>query len=364
MIEPDFNSLSDMSQLPEEVITPQSCRPGDTVEGEVMRVDDEGMVVSVGLKTEGLVPAAEMRSLTAEEREQLKPGDKVWLTLTRTERGSEMALLSLDQARRERLWLDLQQNLSSGSTVTARVTGYNRGGLEVDVQGLRGFVPLSHVAPTSSDGREKDLESRLGHEAQFHVLEVDQSQEKLVLSERAIWRERRDEARRQFIEGLEEGSLVTGKVTSLRGFGAFVNLGEADGLIPISELSWSMIKSPDEVVAVGDELQVRVLKVDREQQKISLSWKRTKPEPWETVPERYHEGDIVEGTVTRLAEFGVFVKLEDWVEGLIHISELSPRRINHPKDMVYQGQKVKVMVLGIDPAKRRISLSYKKAYGM
>jgi small subunit ribosomal protein S1 len=364
MVESDFDTFTDMSQLPEEAFTPQRYRPGDTVEGEVIRVDDEGLVVSVGLKTEGMVPASEMRTLTPEEREQIQPGDKLWLTLTQRERGGEMALLSLDQARHERLWRELQDHLNNGSTITARVTGHNRGGLEVSVNGIRGFVPISHVAPTSADGREKDLPSRVGDEAPFNVLEVDPSHEKLVLSERAIWQQRRDEARRRFIDTLEEGALVTGKITSLRGFGAFVNLGEADGLVPISELSWAMIKSPDEVVSVGDVLQLQVMKVDREQQKVSLSWKRTKPEPWETVPERYNEGDIVEGTVTRLADFGAFVKLEDWVEGLIHISELSPRRLNKPSEIVYQGQKVKVMILGIDPAKRRISLSYKKAYGM
>jgi small subunit ribosomal protein S1 len=363
MVEPNFEELLDMSQLSEEDLAPRRYRPGETVQGEVIRVDDEGLVVSVGMKNEGMVPSSEMRTLTQEERERLRPGDLLWLVLTQGERGGQMAQLSLDQARHQRLWVDLQEALDGNATVTARVTGHNRGGLEVDVQGLRGFVPVSHVAPTSADGREKDLAARVGDQSQFHVLEVDPNQERLVLSERAIWQERRDEARRQFIDGLEEGTLVTGRVTSLRGFGAFVNLGGADGLIPISELSWSMIKSPDEVVKVGDELQVQVLKVDRENQKVSLSWKRTKPEPWETVPERYNEGDIVEGTVTRLADFGAFVKLEDWVEGLIHISELSQRRLNHPKEMVYQGQKVKVMVLGIDAPKRRISLSFKRAYG-
>lgn len=364
MVESDFDAFTDMSQLPEEAFTPQRYYPGDTVEGEVIRVDDEGLVVSIGLKTEGMVPAAEMRTLSLEERGQIQPGDKLMLTLTQRERGSDMAQLSLDQARHQQLWRDLQEHLSNGSTVTARVTGHNRGGLEVSVNGIRGFVPISHVAPTSADGRERDLAARIGDVAPFNVLEVDAEHEKLVLSERAIWQQRRDEARQRFIDGLEEGSLVTGKVTSLRGFGAFVNLGEADGLVPISELSWTMIESPDEVVSVGDEIQVQVMRVDREQQKVSLSWKRTKPEPWETVPERYNEGDIVEGTITRLADFGAFVKLEDWVEGLIHISELSPRRLNKPSEMVYQGQKVRVMILGIDQAKRRISLSYKKAYGM
>ena len=364
MVESRFDDISDMSQLPEEAITPQRYRPGDTVEGEIVRIDDEGLVVSVGLKTEGMVPASEMRTLTPEDRAELSLGDKLWVTVVHGERGGDMAQLSLDQARQDRVWLDLKEHLDQGETVTAKVTGQNRGGLEVDVQGIRGFVPISHVAPTSPDGREKDLDVRVGGEAEFHVLELDADQGRLVLSERALWQAKRDEARRQFIATLEEGTLVTGRVTSLRGFGAFLNIGQVDGLIPISELSWRMLRSPDEVISVGDQLTVQVLKVDRENQKISLSLKRIMPEPWETVPERYNEGDIVEGTVTRLADFGAFVRLEDWVEGLIHISELSPRRLSSPSEMVYQGQKVRVKILSIDTDKRRISLSFRQAYGM
>ncbi len=364
MVGPNYDGITDMSQLPEEAFTPQRFQRGDTVEGEVVRIDDEGMVVSVGLKTEGMVPASEMRTLTTEEREELEAGKRMAFTVIRRERGSDMALLSLDQARRMQVWVDLQNNLNEGDPVTVKVTGYNRGGLEVDLKGVRGFVPMSHLAPNSADGREKDLAARVGEEAMFNVLELDPRRERLVLSERALYQQRRAEARRRFMEGLEEGTLITGKVTSLRGFGAFLNIGEADGLIPISELSWRMLKSPDEVVSVGDELTVQILKVDREAERISLSLKRTQPEPWDTVPERYNEGDIIEGTITRLADFGAFVRLEDWVEGLIHISELSPRRLNNPSEIVYQGQTVRAQILSIDPAKRRISLSYKKAYGL
>ncbi|MDA0733622.1 MAG: S1 RNA-binding domain-containing protein [Chloroflexi bacterium] len=364
MLEPDYDNITDMSQLPESAFTPQRHRSGDTVEGEIVGIDDEGLVVSVGLKNEGLVPVFEMRTLTPEERAALKLGDRMLFTVIEGERGSAMATLSLDQARQVQMWADLQQYLTSGDTITAKVTGYNRGGLEVDVRGIRGFVPISHVAPTSADGREKDLEVRVGGQAQFNVLELDADNQKLVLSERALYQAHRDEARRQFIDTLEEGAVVTGKVSSLRGFGAFLNIGECDGLIPISELSWRMLRSPDEVVSVGDELTVQILKVDRENQRISLSLKRTMPEPWDTVPERYNEGDIVEGTITRLADFGAFVQLEDWVEGLIHISELSNRRVTDPKECVYQGQKVKVKILSIDTAKRRMGLSYTKAYGV
>jgi len=364
MLEPDYDGITDMSQLPEEAFTPHRYRSGDTLEGEIVGIDDEGLVVSVGLKTEGLVPISEMRTLTPEERTAVKLGDHMRFTVVQGERGSEMAVLSLDQARQAQMWTDLQEYLSSGEAITGKVTGYNRGGLEVDVSGIRGFVPISHVAPTSGDGREKDLEVRVGGQAQFNVLELDADSQKLVLSERALYQAKRDEIRRQFIDNLEEGALVTGKVSSLRGFGVFLNIGEADGLIHISELSWRVLRSPDEVVSVGDELTVQVLKVDRGNQRFSLSLKRTMPEPWDTVPERYNEGDIVEGTVTRLADFGAFVQLEDWVEGLVHISELSNRRVTDPKECVYQGQKVKVQILSIDPAKRRMSLSYTKAYGV
>jgi small subunit ribosomal protein S1 len=311
-----------------------------------------------------MVPVIEMRTLTPEERGGLQVGERMRFTVLQGERGSEMAVLSLDQARKAQRWVDLQNHLSSGETITGKVTGYNRGGLEVDVGGIRGFVPISHAAPTSADGREKDLEVRVGGQAQFNVLELDQDNQRLVLSERALYQAQRDDARRRFIDTLEEGTLVTGKVSSMRGFGVFLNIGEADGLIPISELSWRMLRSPDEVVSVGDQLTVQVLKVDRENGRISMSLKRTMPEPWDTVPERYNEGDIVEGTITRLADFGAFGQLEDWVEGLVHISELSNRRVTDPKECVYQGQKVKVKILAIDPAKRRMSLSYTKAYGV
>jgi len=353
-----------MSDLPEEEYTPLFYQPEELVDGEVVRVDEDGIVVSVGLKTEGIVTPPEMRLLDPSELDGLQPGDKLQVVFLGGGEGGGMVLLSYDQAQRQRLWDELAEHLSEGTTLLARIVERNRGGLEVDYQGIRGFVPLSHLAPQSPDGAERDLDARIGQEAKFNVLELDRSQERLVMSERAIWRAQKDEARQRFIATLEEGTMVTGKVTSLRGFGAFVNLGEIDGLIPMSELSWSMLKSADEAVSLGEEVTVQVLRVDRENQRISLSLKRTMPEPWDTVQERFSEGQIVEGTVTRLMDFGAFVKLENWIEGLVHISELSNRRVNNPKECVYLGQKVRVMILNIDPEKRRISLSYTKAYGM
>lgn len=365
MVDQDVDNSPKMSELPEEDISPRFYEPGQIIDGEVVRVDDDGIVVSVGLKTEGIVPPPEMRLLAQEDRERLRSGDQLLVTLVGGQAPGEMVILSYDQAQQQRLWAELAEHLEQGTTVTVRITDHNRGGLEVDYQGLRGFVPFSHLAPTQTDSvGQTDPAARVGEEAAFHVLELDQSRGKLVYSERTIWQQRKEEARQRLISELEEGTLVSGRVTSLRGFGAFVSLGDVDGLIPMSELSWTTVKSADEVLSVGDQVQVQVLRVDRQNQKVSLSLKRTQPEPWETVPERFWENQIVEGTVTRIVDFGVFVKLEDWVEGLIHISELSTRRITNPKECVYLGQKVRVMIMGIDTEKRRISLSYKKAYGM
>ena len=359
MVEPDQNNHPQMSDLPEEEYTPLFYQPEELVEGEVVRIDEDGIVVSVGLKTEGIVTPPEMRLLDPSELDGLQPGDKLQVVFLGGGEGGGMVLLSYDQAQRQRLWNELAEHLSEGTTLLARIVVRNRGGLEVDYHGIRGFVPLSHLAPQSPDGAERDLDARIGQEAQFNVLELDQSQERLVMSERAIWRARKDEARKRFIAELEEGTMVTGKVTSLRGFGAFVNLGEVDGLIPMSELSWSMLKSADEAVSLGEEVTVQVLRVDRENQRISLSLKRTMPEPWETVQERFSEGQIVEGTVTRLMDFGAFVKLENWIEGLVHISELSYKRVFRVTDVLAEDQEVEVMVLSVDSEQQRISLSLK-----
>ena len=364
MVSSNYEDVSTMADLSEQDLSPRRYQRGEIVEGEVVRVDDDGMVVSIGLKTEGIVPPHEMRTLSPEEKEGLSPGDSVMVTVRGGRGPGDMAMLSLDQAKEEQGWLELLQHSKEGSTITARVMEQNRGGVVVNFKGVRGFVPFSQLAPVPSESREQAIAERMGQEYPFHILEVDQARERLVLSERAIWQKKQEEERALFLAELEEGSLITGKVTSLRGFGAFVNLGKAEGLVHISELSWSRIKGPEEVVSVGQELEVQILKVDTEAKRISLSLKRTQPEPWESVPERYNVGDIVDGTVTRLADFGAFVRLEDWVEGLVHISELSPRQVKNPSECVYVNQQVRVMILDIDPVKRRMSLSYKKAFGM
>ena len=360
----DPNLLSQMSDFPEEELSPRTYQPGEVVEGEVVRLDDEGIIVSVGLKMEGIVPLQEMRLLATEEHGLLKPGQSITVAIVGGRGPDGMPLLSLDRALEEQRWQQLQQHLSDGTIVTVLVIDHNRGGLVVDWHGVRGFVPFSHLAPVPGNDREASLAERVHQNAEFQVLEVDRDNNRLVLSERAIWQKRRAEMQQRYLSELEEGALLSGKISSIRDFGAFVDLGDMDGLIPISELSWKMVKSPDEVVSVGDSVDVYVLRVDREKQRLTLSLKRTLPEPWETVHERYRAGQITQGTVTNLVPFGAFVKLEEGIEGLIHISELSPRRVNNPKECVYQGQQVSVMILSIDTDSRRISLSYKQAFGL
>ena len=351
-----------MGDLSVEDYSPKIYHRDQLIEGELIRVDEDGLIINVGLKTEGIVLPQEMRLLQSDQLNLLRPGDNIPVVFLSGGGADGLVQLSYDHGQRKRSWQQASDKFAEGATIIAKIIEFNRGGAEVDYEGIRGFVPLSHLKPHSEGNHDLDL--RIGDCTPFNILELDESVDRLVLSERAIWRAQKDEEKKNYLDNLEQGSLVSGVVTSIRGFGAFVNLGPADGLIPISEISWSVLKSADEAVSTGDTIDVLVLNVDHAKQKITLSLKRTMPEPWETVHERYLEGQIVEGKITRLAEFGAFVKVEDWIEGLIHISELSNRQIKNAKECVYVGQNVRVMIIAIDQQKRRMSLSYKKAYGM
>ena len=351
-----------MGDLSVEEYSPLRYDRDQRIEGELIRVDEDGLIINVGLKTEGIVLPQEMRLLNSNELNLLRPGDNIPVVFLSGGEVDGLVQLSYDHGHRKRSWQQASDKFSEGATIIAKIIEFNRGGAEVDYAGIRGFVPLSHLKPLAEG--EPDLKVRIGDSAPFNILELDESADRLVLSERAIWRAQKDGEKKNYIDNIELGSLVSGVVTSIREFGAFVDLGPADGLIPISEISWSVLNSASEVVCVGDTIDVIVLNVDHAKQKITLSLKRTMAEPWETVHERYLEGQVVEGKVTRLVEFGAFVKVEEWVEGLIHISELSNRQIKNAKECVYVGQNVRVMIIAIDQKKRRMSLSYKKAYGM
>ena len=378
----DDNSIQDMMGMGELLDSVEDMKPlrrGDIVEGIIMRADlgGEGILLNVGGKAEGHVPSNEMRSLSSEAIEQFKVGDQILAMVVRGETDEGSAILSIDRAVGETGWKTLQDAMDAGTLMSGKIIGFNRGGAIVETEGVQGFVPMSQLATVSRDrpqaatqnkedeegGEDKQPEESpdVGRVIDLKVLELNRGRNRAILSERQAMQEVREEHKAKLIDELTEGEVRHGRVTGISNFGAFVDLGGADGLIHISELSWSNVSSPEDIVKVGQEVDVYVLRVDSEQKKIALSLKRLQPEPWETIDERYHIGDIVDATVTKLTEFGAFARVEDAVEGLIHISELTTRMINHPREVVREGDAVKLMILRIEPERRRLGLSLKQA---
>lgn len=259
-------------------------------------------------------------------------------------------------------WRAARQAMDEGTVLELQATGYNRGGLLVEWNGHQGFVPVSHLAdfpPYLDEGeRERELRARLGRVLRLRVIEVDEERSRLVLSERAS---RSDEARRlALLESLEPGDIRRGRVTNLCSFGAFIDLGGLEGLIHISEISWSRIEHPSDVLRPGQEVQVYVLNVDRERGRVGLSLKRAQTNPWDTVEQRYHVGQVVEGVITNVVDFGAFVRVEEGLEGLIHASELKEGENLHPRKVVQEGQWVRLRVVSVDGARRRLGLSLRQ----
>lgn len=339
----------------------RELRRGDIVEGLVVGRDQDGILVNFGGKSEGIVPLREARTLSPQALEAIKPGDTLRTFVLRPEREGGPALLSLDRARVEEGWRLLEEALEKGATITATAVAANRGGLVVMVEGVQGFVPLSHLAPRRGAGPQVGPEARVGEQLALKVLDLNRRRNRAILSERLAWQEWREQQKERLLRELRQGEVRRGRITGIASFGAFVDLGGADGLIHISELSWRPVRSPEEVVRVGDEVEVYVLKVDPETRKISLSLRRLQPEPWETVAQRYQVGQLVQGTITRLAPFGAFARIDEEIEGLIHISELSPRVVHHPKEVVKEGDVVTLKILRIEPERRRLGLSLKQA---
>ena len=337
---------------------------GQVVDGVVMSVDKDGILVNVGQKTEGMVAMREMRSLSPEDAENIKTGDTITVVVVRPETEEGMAILSVDRARGEMGWRRLQEFGDNGTVVEAMVTGFNKGGAVVEAEGVQGFVPLSQLSqvgrPTGDGEINPQLPGLVGKTLRLKVIEVNRKRNRAIFSERAASQEIRQQQKQVLMEELEEGSVRQGRISGITKFGAFVDLGGADGLIHISELSWQSVRSPEDVVKVGDVVDVYVIKIDKETKRIALSLKRTKPEPWTEIASKYVVGQVTQATITKLATFGAFARIDDTVEGLIHISELSDRIVQHPKEVVKEGDNVAVKIVRIDPERRRIGLSIKQ----
>jgi small subunit ribosomal protein S1 len=351
-----------MAELLETAELPGAYNYGDVVEGEIMRVDQDGILLSIGHKSEGIIPPSEMRSAGRDAMDQYHVGDTLLAYIVEPSTDEGHVVLSLDRARGEAAWRRLEECAESGETIEAEITGFNRGGAVVDIEGLQGFVPLSHLAPSrQGQGGEVDLEQRVGERVTLKVLELNRRRRRVILSERSAMRERREERKEQLLNSLQEGDVVKGRITGISSFGAFVDLGGADGLIHISEIAWTPVENVEEVLHVGQEVEVQVLRVERESRRIGLSLRQLQPAPWDLIAERYVQGQMVTGTVTKLTGFGAFARVDDAVEGLIHISELTDRSIHHPKEVVQVGDTLNLRIVTIDPARRRLGLSLKQA---
>jgi len=338
---------------------------GDLVEGVIVHVSPEEILVDIGAKTEAIVAPREVQRMRPEELQALTVGQRTRVYILTTEDQGGDIVVSLSQAELEQDWEVIERFFTDGEVFEAEVSGYNKGGLIVNLGRVRGFLPASQLARRrrlqSPEG--VSLADMVGQKLWLKVIEVDRAQNRLILSEQAAMRQVNKLSRDRLLADLQEGHVVTGEVTSLADFGAFVNLGGIDGLIHVSELAWHRVNHPSEVLQVGDEVEVYVLKVDRERQKIGLSLKRLQPEPWAMVDERYRVDQIVEATITRLAKFGAFARLDDEFEGLIHISELADHPVNHPQEVVSPGDVVTARIIRIDKERRRIGLSLRQAMG-
>ena len=362
---PVDESTLTMADLLDEYMPSRSLRRGDITDGRVMRHDHDGLLVNIGHKSEGVVLSKEMRTLSEEDIAGLTVGEEVIAYVLNPEGHDGSAILSIDRARGEQGWRVLEKAMEVEETVIGKIVGSNRGGAVVESEGVQGFIPLSQLVGKARElyvpGGEDPKEGFVGMDIEFKVIELNRRRNRAIFSERSALQAWKLTEKKRLVQELNEGDVAKGRVTGISSFGAFVDLGGADGLIHISELSWEPVKSPEDVVSIGDELDVHVLRVDRDNLKIALSLRRLGPEPWETIETKYAVGQTVNGTVTKLANFGAFARIEGGIEGLIHISELSSQMIKHPREIVTEGDELELRILRIEPERRRLGLSLKQA---
>ena len=342
----------------------QSPSPGEIREGVIVKKSSHEILVDLGLKREAVVPAKDIGKLSAEELDALTVGSTVRVFILPGEDDEGRRLVSINLARVQEDWQRAEELHTSGELFEGEVIGFNKGGVLVAFGRLRGFVPASQLVslPPQREGQthQDRLKALVGQRLTLKVIEVDARRRRLILSERAARREQRAAQREQLFAELQPGDVRKGTVTNVQSFGAFVDLGGADGLIHVSELAWHRVKHPREVLQVGQEVEVYVLDVDREENRIALSLKRLQPDPWLQVAEKYSVGDTIEVEITNVTDFGAFARLEEGVEGLIHVSELASGHVAKPADVVQRGQRLIAQIISIDPERHRIGLSLKR----
>ena len=339
---------------------------GELRTGVVASVSESEILVSVGAKSEGVISGREFDQINDEIRSELKVGNEIPVYILSPEDKNGNLVLSYSRALEEMDWDRAEELIKTEDSFDSSIAGYNKGGLIVSIGQLRGFVPASQVSlvrrmNASGDTPDQRWSKMVGEEITVQVIEVDRNRRRLILSERQAINETRETLKDRLLDDLDVGDIRTGRVTSLADFGAFVNIEGADGLVHLSEVSWERVQHPNEVLKIGQEVQVQVISIDRDQKRIGLSIRRLQEDPWIKKVENLREGQLVEGTVTHLTKFGAFARLgEDDLEGLIHISELSEKRIEHPKEAISEGDVLTLRIIKIDRERHRIGLSLRK----
>jgi small subunit ribosomal protein S1 len=339
----------------EQSLANQRIRPGMILTGHVVEVTPDVVIVNVGLKSEAVIPLEQFKNERGEV--EVKSGDEVEVALDSVEDGTGETRLSREKAKRARTWTRLEEAFNKSEIVTGIITGRVKGGFTVEIDNVRAFLPgsLVDVRPV------RDTSYLEGKPLEFKVIKLDQKRNNVVVSRRAVVEQEFSAERSALMENLQEGAVVRGTVKNLTDYGAFVDLGGIDGLLHITDMAWKRVKHPSEVVKVGDEIDVRILKFDRERSRVSLGLKQLGADPWENISRRYPPHTRVFGKVTNIADYGAFVEIEDGVEGLVHVSEMDWTNKNvNPAKVVHTGQEVEVMVLDVDEERRRISLGLKQ----
>ncbi len=345
--------------VPNYAATMVSFDEGDVVNGKVVRIDKDEVLVDIGYKAEGVIPSNELSiRKSVDPAEEVELGEEIDALVLTKEDAEGRLILSKKRARFEKAWRRIEIAADSGEPVEGSVIEVVKGGLILDL-GVRGFLPASLV----DIRRVHNLDEFMGQTLECKVIELNRSRNNVVLSRRAVLEEERKEVREQILGRLEPGQVVEGKISNIVDFGAFVDLDGIDGLIHISELSWSHVNHPSEVVAIGDTVRIKVLDIDRDRQRISLGLKQTQEDPWQRVISTHRPGDVLEGAVTKVVAFGAFVEILPGVEGLVHISELADHHVENPSEVVEPGATLNVKILEIDEERRRLSLSIKRVEG-
>ena len=361
----DQNNQSMESLLANENLSVDMPQAGEIRTGMIASIASSQILVSIGAKSEGVISGRELDQLSEEERKTLVVGAEIPVYVINPEDENGNVVLSFRRAQEQISWENVEKMLEGDSVYDSKIVGFNKGGLIVMVGGLRGFLPSSQInairrSQSTGDTPEQRWQKMVGEPITVRIIEVDRERRRLILSERSVSSESRQSIKERVIDELEVGKVYTGRVTSLSDFGAFVNVNGADGLVHLSELSWDRVQHPRELLEVGQEVKVKVINIDKEKKRIGLSMRALADDPWASRVEKFSVGQLVEGTITRLTKFGAFARLEGDIEGLIHISEMADHRIDHPKEVLKEGDVCTLRIVRIDADQHRIGLSLRK----